>query len=350
MSLFSKTILLEMEKLKNPNSGLGQFCLHLGRQFHQLPHPNLEIDYYLPGTQKSVFGDETRFIKHSPLHKFFPYRGKHHKVWHCLHQNSAYLPLSKETKLILTIHDLNFMEKYKSIKRTIKLAGLQKKVDRADAITVISHFTEKMVRQHLKTGSKPIYVIPNGNTLEMVEDPTKPDFVQFHEFIFSLGIISKKKNFHVLLPLLEANPHLHLVIGGNNQGEYAAEIIAMAKKLKVEDRLHLPGTLKNEEKSWLYQNCKAFVFPSLTEGFGLPVIEAMSMGAPVFLSNRTSLPEVGGPEAFYWPDFDPKSMCKVFEEGMRDFDSARSERSKNWASKFSWEAAALAYLKIYEEI
>lgn len=345
-----KTILLEMEKLKNPNSGLGQFCLHLGKQFHQIPHPGLEIDYYLPGNQQTAFGEDTRFILHSPLHKLLPYRGKRHDVWHCLHQNSSYLPLNPETKLILTIHDLNFMEKYKGIKRQYHLSRLQKKVDRAHAITVISHFTEKMVRLHLNTGTKPIHVIPNGNTLEIIENPEKPGFVHFHDFIFTLGIISRKKNFHVLIPLLEHHPHLHLVIGGNNIGEYAEEISHLARFHKVADRLHMPGVLNNEEKSWLYQNCKAFVFPSLTEGFGLPVIEAMSMGVPVFLSNRTSLPEVGGPEAFYWPDFDPQSMNKVFNEGLHAFDPARAERSKTWARQFSWESAARAFLKIYEEI
>ncbi len=350
MTPHRKTILLEMEKLKNPNSGLGQFCLHLGRQFHQTSHPNLEMDYYLPETQQSIFGDSTPSIRHSPLHKLLPYRAKRHDVWHCFHQNSAYLPTHADTKLILTIHDLNFMEKYKGIKRAYHLQKLQKKVDRAHTITVISHFTEKMVRQHLQVGDKPIHVIPNGNTLEMVENPAKPEFVHFHEFIFTLGIISRKKNFHVLIPLLEQRPHLHLVIGGNHDGEYAEEIKHLARVHQVHERIHLPGTLNQEEKTWLYQNCKAFVFPSLTEGFGLPVIEAMSVGVPVFLSDRTSLPEVGGPEAFYWNDFDPKSMNKVFDEGMRAFDSQRADRSKAWAQQFSWESAARAFLKIYEEI
>jgi len=345
-----KTILLEMEKLKNPTSGLGQFCLHLGKQFHQIPHPQLDLDYYLPGAQQSVFGEDTRFIRHSPLHKFLPYRGKRHDVWHCLHQNSSYLPLNPTTKLILTIHDLNFMEKYKGIKQNFHLQRLQKKVDRAHTLTVISNFTEKMVRQHLNVGDKSIHVIQNGNTLELIDQPSKPEFVHFHEFIFTLGIISRKKNFHVLIPLLEQHPNLHLVVGGNNEGEYADEIIHLAKSHKVLDRVHLPGILNNEEKTWLYQNCKAFVFPSLTEGFGLPVIEAMSVGAPVFLSDRTSLPEVGGSEAFYWTDFDPKSMNKIFNDGLQAFDQNRAERAKVWARQFSWESAARAYLKIYEEI
>ena len=120
--------------------------------------------------------------------------------------------------------------------------------------------------------------------------------------------------------------------------------------MNLDKRVHLPGTVKNEQKCWLYQNCMAFAFPSLTEGFGLPVVEAMSLGKPVFLSNLTSLPEIGGPEAFYWSHFEPNYMNRVFEEGMNKFNTERATRSITWSKQFSWQTAALAYLKIYEQI
>ena len=339
-----------MEKLKNPNSGLGQFCLHLGKQFHLQGSPNLQLEYYLPPSQQNIFGKNTISVRQSAIHKFLPINSTKYNVWHCLHQNSSYLPSSPDTKLILTIHDLNFLEKYKGLKRALKLGKLQKKVDRANAITVISHFTETMVRENLDLGDKPVIVIPNGNALESVENAKMPDFIKFENFIFTIGIISKKKNFHSLLPLLQHDPNLHLVVAGNHESIYAKELIQAAKKHKVNDQLHLPGTINGEEKYWLYQHCKAFVFPSLTEGFGLPVVEAMSLGKPVFLSNLTSLPEVGGPEAHYWSDFEPGSMVNVFEKGLREFSSERASRSIAWAKQFSWESAAKSYLKIYAEI
>lgn len=345
-----KSVLIEMEKLKNPNSGLGQFCLHLGHQFHRIGHPNLHLNYYLPSSQRKIFGGDTPTVQHSSIHKFFPLNSSPYQVWHCLHQNSSYLPSNKKTKIILTIHDLNFMEKYKGIKRALKLGSLQRKVNRAHAITVISHFTEKMVRNNLDIGDKKIHVIPNGNALEFIQNPAKPDFVHYDNFIFSIGIISKKKNFHTLLPLLQKNPDLNLVIAGNYRDGYVSELLHTAKKMKVDSRLHLPGTVNNEQKNWLYQNCMAFVFPALTEGFGLPVVEAMSCGKPVFLSNLTSLPEIGGPEAFYWSNFEADSMNTVFREGLQNFDASRSERSIAWAKQFSWETAAKTYLKLYEQI
>lgn len=345
-----KTVLVEMEKLKNPHSGLGQVCLHLGQQFNRLKPPGLQLEYYLPESQQTIFGNKVPTVKQSPLHKIFPLKSDQYDVWHCLHQNSSYLPSNKKTKMILTIHDLNFLEKYKGIKRALKLGGLQKRVDRAHTLTVISRYTEKMVREHLDIGEKKIHVIPNGNTLEPMANPKKPDFVHFGEFIFTIGIISRKKNFHTLLPLIQKNPELHLVIAGSFQDGYARELLKSAAEMKVDSRLHLPGTVNAEQKNWLYQNCMAFVFPSLTEGFGLPVVEAMSVGKPVFLSQLTSLPEIGGTEAFYWPDFEPESMNRIFRAGLNEFNAERSARSIAWTKQFSWEAAAQAYLKLYSEI
>ena len=347
-----KRVLLEMEKLKNLNSGLGQFCLSIGQQFKSIDPQNLELDFYLPSLQKNIFGDTFNYVKQTSLHKLIPFSSTKYDIWHCLQQDSHYLPTNKNTKLILTIHDLNFLEKYKGAKQRSKLNSLQKKVNKASVITVISKFTEMMVRENLDIGNTPIHVIHNGNSLKVIENASKPDFVTFPEYIFSIGIISQKKNFHTLLPLLQNNKNLHLVIAGNSDSDYAKQLIKMAKDLGIYDRLNLIGTVDDASKYWLYKNCKAFVFPSLTEGFGLPVVEAMSLGKPVFLSNLTSLPEIGGTEAYYWKSFEPQSMIEVFEKGLVDFsnDTNKASRCIEWSKQFSWKNAAEAYLKLYEEV
>ena len=350
-----KKILLEMEKLKNPNSGLGQFCINIGEQFQSLQNKNVQLDFYLPAFQKNVFGDQFNYIKQIALHKFLPVDSSKYDVWHCLQQDSYYLPNNKNTKLILTIHDLNFLEKYKGSKQKRKLNSLQKRVNRASVITVISKFTEAIVRENLQLNNIPVHVIYNGNSLKIVENCIAPDFVPAHseaEYLFAIGIISAKKNFHTLLPLLQKNKNLHLIIAGNNNSEYANQMGATAEKMGVAKQLHTPGTIDDAEKYWLYQNCKAFVFPSLSEGFGLPVVEAMSLGKPVFLSKLSSLPEIGGKEAFYWNNFEPQHMIDMFEKGIKDFtaDKEKRNRSINWAKQFSWENAAKAYINLYENL
>ncbi len=121
----------------------------------------------------------------------------------------------------------------------------------------------------------------------------------------------------MLVPFLRAlGGGRSLVVAGSAASPYAQEILRLARAEGVAERVLLPGNVTDAEKYWLLANAEAFVFPSLAEGFGLPVVEAMSLGKPVFLSTRTSLPETGGPEAFYWPDFDPRAMAEVFTRGM----------------------------------
>ncbi len=345
-----KQVLVEMEKLKNLNSGLGQFCINLGKQFQKIHPENIGIDFYIPRTHKNIFGPQFHYVQHSALNKIIPLNSNKYNVWHCIHQGSHYLPSDKKTKLLLTIHDLNFLEKYKGNKQQRKLNVLQKKVDRATAITVISNYTGTIVQQHLNTGNIPIHVIHNGNCLIPIENAAKPDFITFSSYILFVGIVSIKKNLHTVLPLLEKNKELHFVVAGNNTSAYTKQLEEAAERIGVRKQLHVTGIVDAGTKYWLYKNCMAFVFPSLTEGFGLPVIEAMSLGKPVFLSNLTSLPEVGGKEAFYWDNFEPGYMIDVFEKGMQEFDSARAAKSIECAKQFSWESAAEEYLKLYQAL
>ena len=121
----------------------------------------------------------------------------------------------------------------------------------------------------------------------------------------------------------------------------------------LEDRVVLTGSIEEEEKNYFYHHCSAFVFPSLYEGFGLPVIEAMLCGKPVFSSRCTSLPEIGGNMAFYWDNFDAEHMAHVFANGMHIYNSdekAFSEALKEYASMFSWKQNAGTYLNLYESL
>ena len=105
------------------------------------------------------------------------------------------------------------------------------------------------------------------------------------------------------------------------------------------------------EKYWYYKHCEAFLFPSYAEGFGLPVIEAMYHGKPAFISDKTSLPEVGGDAAYYFRSFDPDSMQQVFKKGIEDYLLADpSEKIKQQAAKFNWDVCASEYIEVYEEM
>ncbi len=346
------TAFVEMEKLKVPHSGLGQFCLHAGRAMVERRRPGLDLHFYVPEACRGVFGAEVGYVVHSPLHKLIGASRGRFDVWHCIHQDSRYLPPRRSTRLVLTIHDLNFMQKYSGWRRTARLRALQKRIDRADAITFISRFTETTVREHLRLDGKLARVVYNGNSLRDCARAGRPRFAPDRPFLFTLGIISPKKNFHVLVPFLRELADLSLVIAGSKASPYAQAILRLAQECGVADRVVMPGNVSDDERYWLHANAEAFVFPSLAEGFGLPVIEAMSLGKPVFLSTHTSLPETGGPEAFYWDVLDPAAMREVFERGIGQYrlDPGKPRRIRDWAARFSWDRAAGDYLDLYAEL
>ena len=129
------------------------------------------------------------------------------------------------------------------------------------------------------------------------------------------------------------------------------EIICEARKFGVESRVIFTGPISENDKRWYYKNCTAFVFPSLSEGFGLPVIEAMYFGKPTILSSKSSLPEVGGEHAYYFSDFDPDGMSKVLKKSLEHYEQTKPMNLiQAWAKTFSWEKAAKEYLEIYNTL
>jgi glycosyltransferase involved in cell wall biosynthesis len=111
------------------------------------------------------------------------------------------------------------------------------------------------------------------------------------------------------------------------------------------------GLISETEKSWYFENCYAFASPSLAEGFCMPVTEAMSVGKPLFLSDHTALPEIGGKVAFYFSDFNSDSMQHVFLKGMHQYQTMNMHQViKERSLSFCWEKAARSYLEIYRSL
>lgn len=329
----SKKILIDFEKIKDPYSGLGQFCLHLKNYFDK---SELNLVYFRPG----------KFLK---LAKKFPFILPSSDVFHAVHQDSPFRPWSSKTKYILTVHDLNALYESSQFgsgefyKRT-----LQKRIDRASAVTFISEFTASEVKKNFVIDMNKTQVIYNGISLgDKVE---KPAFVPNAKFLFSVGTVLPKKNFHVLIDFLKILPDYKIVVAGTTFHSYAKDMQKRIQDEGLADRFFLVGTIDEAHKIWYYQNAEAFLFPSLLEGFGLPVAEAMSLGLPLFISDKTSLPEIGGEDAYYFKSFDAESMRDVFVSGMKNFTPEKKERLIKRSKMFDWKKAAEAYLNLYKSV
>jgi glycosyltransferase involved in cell wall biosynthesis len=344
-------VLIDAQRLRAPNTGLGQVALHLGRQFLSRPSARWTPVFLLPAERLDAFGVPVAHEIASLRRRLLPRLAPRYALWHALHQDATYLP-ARGDPFVLTIHDLNFLGEKSPRKAARRLARVQRLVDRASALTVISEYTRGVVTQHLDVGGREVEVIYNGLCTDIDGAQARPERAPPGEFLFSLGVVRAKKNFKVLVDLIARIPDVGLVIAGNTDGDYAPELERHAARLGVADRVFLIGEVSDEQKHWLFRHCRAFVFPSLYEGFGLPLLEAMSFGVPTFSAATSSLPEVGGHDIFYWDDFSPQHMLDVYRTGIAVYDREpdRLQRLRARAETFSWVRSAERYAALYERL
>jgi glycosyltransferase involved in cell wall biosynthesis len=350
-----RKIIFDCERMKYPDTGLYHYCLNLGSYLEKNSDPAREqIFFYTPIGQQHWSAGRRNHITQDPLHKFLMPPFPSFSIWHATYQNTHYMPmLNKKIKVVLSIHDLNFMydEKKTGEKKQKYLRYMQKLIDRADYIVCISEFSKKDVLTYCNIGNKPLTVIHNGSN--MLEDPvlTPDSYKPRKPFLFSIGVMNRKKNYHVLLPLLRNNSMELLIAGKNDDDSYRSFFCRRSRELGVEDNVRLLGRISENEKSWYFNYCRAFAFPSISEGFGLPVVEAMSCGKPLFLSDRTALPEIGGDVSFYFRDFNPDHVLQVFNSGMEKYNAnGLSERIKQRSHNFCWNKSARQYLEVYRSL
>lgn len=355
-----RTICLESHNIDNLFFGFGQFNYHLIKGFYNHPEllKALDVEITLiskyPEKLEAEFGKTFSYKKYNSLqrNKLFRIRKKY-DLWHSLNQNTKVEPF-KNIPYLLTVHDVNFMEEFSgnSLNKRVKL--FNEKLKRSDAITYISEYAKTMTHRYFKVPDVPEYVIYNGSS-KPIEIPKnyKPEFLPKGDYIFTIGEVLEKKNFHTLVEMLAHIPDLSLIISGKNTTDYAREILKIVDELQLQNRVFLTGKISEADKAYYLENCYAFCFPSLREGFGIPPIEAMQYGKPVFLSNKSSLPEVGGKHAFYWEHFEPKYMADILQNGMKTYNenpTSYKEKLQKHANSYSWDDTAKQYLKVYESL
>ncbi len=337
-------VFFDAERLKYPNTGLYHFCLQLGQAI-----ANQCAVTFFTGNDALSPRFPVQF-----WHKWWlrPVSGSY--IWHATHQDTEYMPTGSGATVVLTIQDLNYLHdsrKSEAKKQRFK-AQLQSKINRADYLVFISAYTQRDVQAHFELGDTPQQVIPNGcNLTDVPADLPYPLLAAGRPYLFTIGTIAEKKNFHVLPSLLVGNDRLLIIAGITQQAHYLEKIKQEAHDLGVSDRVIFAGAVSEQDKMALYRHCEAFVFPSVAEGFGLPVVEAMHLGKPVFLSQFTSLPEVGGPEAYYFTDFDAQSMRETLRQGLQDYQVNDKKQSiQAWTKQFDWSVAAASYAEVYAKL
>lgn len=345
------SLLITIDSMRHANTGLHTFGSGLCPELLRQGGSQWDFSLYAARQQRDFLGDGPGYVRRSKLHRwFFPHASAFDLVYFA-DQYCAFRPSQVKGKTVMTVHDLNQIYEFPpgSAKLLKYMRRMRAKLAGVDRIVAISQYVAADLARVFPDARGKISVIHNGSDFSPAPLGHVPRYQPPGRFLFGLGMVCAKKNFHVLVPLLRGND-LTLVIAGIVKEEYRAKIEAEAEKWGVAGRVVVTGPVSQQDKNWYYANCEAFMFPSLAEGFGLPIIEAMHHGKPVFASDLTSLPEVGGDVAYYFSDFEPEHMARVFSDGMAHFaahDGAAVARLH--ASQYTWAKAAASYLALFQQ-
>lgn len=343
------SVLITFDSMKDANCGYFSFGKGLGDALIDQNNGKFKFKFYLFKKTKYLFKGLVDILYLSRLDRLFFKEKNDFDVVHLSDQTCRLRPNRVNAKKIMTIHDMNKVHLKFSKPHRIKvyLKKLGKLIGQCDKIVCISQFVANDVMHYFPEATTKISVIYNGADKLVSAENHTPAFKPKKKFLFTIGLLSVQKGFHLLPALLKDND-FELVISGR-ETPHKQRILEEADKYNCLNRVHITGQISDEDKAWYYKNCSAFLFPSVAEGFGLPIIEAMYFGKPVFLSKYTSLPEVGGEAAYYFDNFEPEHMQNVFRNGMKDFNERnRAEEMVKQAEKFTWSIAANQYLSLYE--
>ncbi|HEX5235544.1 MAG TPA: glycosyltransferase family 1 protein [Silvibacterium sp.] len=284
-------------------------------------------------------------------------------VLHSLHYS---FPLVRfGTKQIVTVHDMTFFnmpEVHVPVKVAYFRIFIRAAVRFADKIIFVSHSTMKdcVTRLGPIKGSAQVIHLGKSEAFHPALDKERTrqvrrKYAHGSEFVLYLGTIEPRKNLSRLIaafaPVSARHPGLLLLLAGEKGWMYD-DLLASIRKLNLEYCVVFTGFVPEDEKPFLIGAAKAFVYPSLYEGFGIPVLEALACGVPTLTSRVSSIPEVAGDAALLVDPADVEAMSSglervISDEALRDRLRRESVRQ---AARFSWRRTAELTLGAYHSV
>jgi glycosyltransferase involved in cell wall biosynthesis len=270
--------------------------------------------------------------------------------------------LSASVKQVATVHDLTPLIMPASHPMTRVIASrmaIGRAMRRSHRVIVPSRATaDDLVSRRLLSRDK-IICIPSGiNPLMKRVEPTPELATRYHltnPFVLTVGVLEPRKNQMILLEVLRElrnqGHQLDLVIIGRPGWRWNPRL-AMEKNRDIWPSVKILVDVPDSDLAEFYSRAELFFYPSLYEGFGLPILEAMACGTPVISSSTSSMPEVGGPAALYADPHDARAFASHAIRLLCDRALRQSliDAGVERARKFSWEASARATLAVYEEV
>jgi glycosyltransferase involved in cell wall biosynthesis len=284
-----------------------------------------------------------------------------------VHSTTLCVPrLAARKRIVVTIYDVSFVTHPEfHLEANIRhcLAGTREAIARADAILAISEHTRRDLVERMGASPDRVVVTPLAAdpALARVTDAGRLDEVRRRyglpeRFVLFVGTLEPRKNIARLVEAYATLPErlqreAGLVMAGG-RGWLSDTMRDEVARRGLGDRVRFIGYVRPEDMAALYSLATVFAYPSLYEGFGLPVLEAMVCGVPVLTSNVSSLPEVAGDAALLVSPTDvaeiADGLAQVLEDG--GLAAKLSARGLEWATRFSWDRCARETLAVYESL
>lgn len=277
------------------------------------------------------------------------------------------VPPGVKGRRVTYIYDMAYKACPRTVNRKTRLwLGLcmKKSCRHADHIITISEFSKKEIMKYLKVREKDVTVVPCAVDHKLY----RPDYPQEQiqkvldsygirqEYFLYLGTIEPRKNLERLVSayamLCRQKQHVPLLVLAGKKGWLCEGIYEKVRRLGMENRILFPGYIPQEECPLLMCGAKAFLFPSLYEGFGMPPLEAMACGTPVIISDTASLPEVAGDAGILVNPGSEKEICRAMKRILEDeaYRKKLGQMGIKRAGKYTWEKSAAMLMDVYKKL
>ena len=331
--------------------GVSVYALNVLKYFSQVAGEEVSFIVYLKSPPFLDLPEENEFFKYKVVSGKFlwsqiylPLELYLNKKTDVYFSPAHYLPRFCPVPQVVTIHDLAYLyfpddftkKDLWQLKNWTKFS-----IKNAKQIIAVSKTTKKDIVKNYEINENKISVIYNGYE-KQIKKPALSEVEGLKKYILFVGTIQPRKNLEVLVDAFskfsQTNIDFKLVIVGK-KGWLFDSIFEKVRVMKLEDKIIFTGHVIDEELIWYYKNAFCLTLPSLYEGFGIPVLEAMSYDCPTIISMTSSLPEIGGDASLY---FDPKNSDDLLEklQSLQANKKLRKElitKGRQRIKEFSWE-------------
>ncbi|GHU63988.1 glycosyl transferase family 1 [Bacteroidia bacterium] len=265
-------------------------------------------------------------------------------------------------KTIVSIHDLIFLrypQYYNLIDRLIYRIKFKRACLKSDKIIAVSECTKRDIISFFNVPEEKIKVVYQGCHKQFktpVSEEKRRKVLEKHKlpsrYLLYVGSIETRKNLLLAVQALTRLPDdIHLVAIGKST-PYQSKINTFARKANLTSRIHIKNDFPFEDLPSVYQSASLFIYPSFFEGFGIPIIEALSSGVPVIAAKGSCLEEAGGHDSVYVNPTDPQALSEKIQEVLSDpaIADAMSEKGKKYVQRFSDEVIASDIMAVYQSL